>query len=161
PTQNTDDTPITDLAGFRFYQGTSAGSLNNMVQVPGANCAHTFSGLSAGTNYFAVSAYNLQGVEGLLSSVVTKANTASATVTASRKLNVSKALKTIAVTNTLEYDVQRKGINLVVGRAVGEVPIGTAAVKDPGLPNGYCRIEGGHVTFSRAARSGTIVAKCG
>jgi len=36
PTQNTNGTPLTDLAGVRIYYGTSAASISHMVQISGA-----------------------------------------------------------------------------------------------------------------------------
>lgn len=73
PTQNTDGSALTDLAGYRVYHGTSANSLNDMVTVQGGgNTAYTFSQLASGTHYFAVSAYTHAGVESSLSGVGSK-----------------------------------------------------------------------------------------
>jgi Putative Ig domain len=36
PTQNTDGSALTDLAGYRVYHGTSPSALSDVVQVPGA-----------------------------------------------------------------------------------------------------------------------------
>jgi hypothetical protein len=73
PTQNTDGTPLMDLAGYRVYHGTNAGSLNDVVELQGTNTTnYTFNALASGTHYFAVSAYNASGVESALSGIGSK-----------------------------------------------------------------------------------------
>ena len=70
PTANTDGSPLTDLAGFYVYYGTSAGTLNQSVQVAGASLAsYTLSNLATGTWYFAVTAYATDGTQSAKSSV--------------------------------------------------------------------------------------------
>jgi hypothetical protein len=73
PTQNTDGTTLTDLAGFRVYHGFSAESLSPEHDLPGAGVStYRYEGLSSGTHYFAVSAYAATGVESALSNVGSK-----------------------------------------------------------------------------------------
>jgi Putative Ig domain len=73
PTQNTNGSPLTDLAGFKVYHGTSAAAMNNVIQLQGSSSSnYTFSQLAAGTHYFAVSAYTSGGTEGALSAVGSK-----------------------------------------------------------------------------------------
>jgi hypothetical protein len=74
PTQNTDGSAISNLAGYRIYYGTSAGSMGTMIQVsnPGIS-TYVVDNLQTGTWYFAVSAYNSAGVEGGRSTVGSKA----------------------------------------------------------------------------------------
>lgn len=73
PTQNTDGSNLTDLAGFRIYYGTSQGALipQQLIADP-LSTQFRVTGLASGTWYFAVSAYNLGGVEGALSNVGSK-----------------------------------------------------------------------------------------
>lgn len=71
PTTNTDGTPITNLAGYYVYYGTSASSLSQKVQVAGAALTTCSIGqLASGTWYFAVSAYLSDGTQSALSNVV-------------------------------------------------------------------------------------------
>src|SRR6185437_9308724 len=65
PTENTDDSPLTNLAGYHVYYGTSAQALNSKITVasPGIS-SYVVENLSPGTWYFAVAAYNSNGVEG-------------------------------------------------------------------------------------------------
>ena len=73
PTQNTDGSQLTDLAGYRVYHGASPNALDQMTQLPGASTTtYTFNQLSIGTHYFAVAAYNTSGVESALSGVGSK-----------------------------------------------------------------------------------------
>ena len=64
PTENTNGTAVTDLAGYHIHYGTSASALSSEIDVPGAaTTSYEISNLSAGTYYFTVSAYNSLGVE--------------------------------------------------------------------------------------------------
>lgn len=73
PTQNTDGTALTNLAGYRIYYGTSASSLTQSVQVANAGLAsYMLQNLSPATYYFAVSAYATTGAESARSNVISK-----------------------------------------------------------------------------------------
>jgi Putative Ig domain len=73
PTENTDGTPLTDLAGYRIYHGTSEASLATVVDVPGASSTtYVFRGLPSGPRYFAIASYNGAGVESSRSSAASK-----------------------------------------------------------------------------------------
>jgi large repetitive protein len=73
PTQNSDGSALTDLAGYRIRYGSSADALSQMATVsnPGVS-TYVVTGLASGTWYFAVAAYNTAGGESDPSSVVTK-----------------------------------------------------------------------------------------
>ena len=61
PTQNTDGSTITNLAGFRIQYGTSASALTQTIEVSNPGVAtYVVTGLSSGTWYFAVRAYRQQ-----------------------------------------------------------------------------------------------------
>jgi hypothetical protein len=73
PKTNSDGTALTDLAGFHIHYGTSAGSLTTVIDIANASAvSYTVTELSAGTWYFAVSAYTTSGVESSLSNVGSK-----------------------------------------------------------------------------------------
>lgn len=73
PTQNTDGSTLSNLAGFRISYGTSASALDQTVQIANPGLAtYTITGLSSGTWYFAVTAYNSAGAESTRSSVASK-----------------------------------------------------------------------------------------
>ena len=73
PLQRTDGSPLTNLAGFKLYYGSSAGNLQNVIQVPDAGArSYVVENLTIGTWYFAASAYDQGGVESARSNVVSK-----------------------------------------------------------------------------------------
>ena len=73
PTQNSDGSPLANLAGYRIYYGNDSGALNQSVQVSGAAAtSYVFSALASGTWYFAVSSYTTGGTESARSAVVSK-----------------------------------------------------------------------------------------
>jgi hypothetical protein len=73
PTQNTDGTPLTGLAGYTIYYGTSPGALTETIElaIPSAT-GYVVSSLSSGTYYFAVAAYTTVGTQSAQSSAVSK-----------------------------------------------------------------------------------------
>jgi len=70
---STNGAPLTDLAGYKVYYGTSANDMSTVVVVadPGAT-SYLLTSLSSGTWYFAVAAYTGSGTQGLLSNVASK-----------------------------------------------------------------------------------------
>jgi hypothetical protein len=71
PTENTNGTALTDLAGVRIFYGTSPSSLSHMVQVASASeTSYTISNLAAGSWYFGGVAYTTSGVQSAMSAVV-------------------------------------------------------------------------------------------
>jgi hypothetical protein len=64
PTQNSDGSTLTNLAGYTVYYGTSPDQLTESVKLtnPGLT-AYTLSNLPAGTWYFAVTSYSSTGAE--------------------------------------------------------------------------------------------------
>lgn len=73
PTQNTDGSPLTNLAGYRVSYGASAQQLVQSAQLANpAATGHTISNLTPGTWYFGVKAYTAQGAESVLSNTVSR-----------------------------------------------------------------------------------------
>jgi len=78
-TQNTDGTILTDLAGYTVYYGASPDALNTAVVLSDpSQTTYIVAPLTAGTWYFAVSAYTTKGIQGELSNVAAKTITAAA-----------------------------------------------------------------------------------
>lgn len=75
PSQRTDGTPLTDLAGFRVYYGNSSGNLRYVIEVkdPGAR-SWVIENLTPATWYFAATAFDTSGAES------DRSNTASKTI---------------------------------------------------------------------------------
>lgn len=89
PTQNTDGTALTNLAGYKVYRAaTSAGVASaTPTTVAGNVTTHRFSSLAAGANFFGVTAYNSAGAESGMSNIASK--TVSATETQNRSVAIT------------------------------------------------------------------------
>jgi hypothetical protein len=70
PTENTNGTPVTDLAGYWIYYGTSGNAMTKTVRIanPGI-VTYVLSNLAPGTWYFAVTAYTTADVQSSQSAV--------------------------------------------------------------------------------------------
>jgi hypothetical protein len=64
PTQYTDGSPLTDLAGYKIYYGTEPGNYSVTIQLdnPGLT-TYVVEYLTPNTYYFAVTAINSTGIE--------------------------------------------------------------------------------------------------
>jgi hypothetical protein len=73
PTQNTDNSPLSNLAGYRIVYGTSLNALTQTITIsnPGIT-SYVLDDLSAGTWYFAVRAFNANGNESANSGIASK-----------------------------------------------------------------------------------------
>jgi hypothetical protein len=73
PTQNSNGSTLTNLAGYRIYYGTSAGDMSRTIQIPNPGTArYVVDNLGAATWYFSVRAYNSAGSESVASNTATK-----------------------------------------------------------------------------------------
>jgi hypothetical protein len=73
PTHNSDGSTLVDLAGYRVLYGTSASVLTSTVQIANpAATTYVVDKLTAGTWYFAMTAYNTAGNDGVASNVASK-----------------------------------------------------------------------------------------
>lgn len=73
PTERTDGSALSDLAGYRIYYGTQSGNYTKSVTVNTAGVtSYTIEGLTPGTYYFAVTAFDSGGSESAQSTPVSK-----------------------------------------------------------------------------------------
>jgi hypothetical protein len=73
PTQNTDGSPLSNLAGYRVYWGQTQGNYSNSVTVGNAGLSrYVVDQLTPATWYFTVTALNAAGIESAFSNVATK-----------------------------------------------------------------------------------------
>jgi hypothetical protein len=71
PTENTNGSTLTNLAGYRIYYGTSPTSLGHVVNITNPGLAsYVLSNLAAGTWYAALTSVNTSGAESPRSAVV-------------------------------------------------------------------------------------------
>jgi hypothetical protein len=73
PTHNTNGSPITGLAGYHIYYGTSESNPSQRIDLTGATAtSYVVQGLAPGTYYFTVVAYNDAGIDSPDSNVAVK-----------------------------------------------------------------------------------------
>jgi hypothetical protein len=73
PTENTNGTPLTDLAGYTIVYGTSPSTMNRWVQLADiGTTSYVVKGLGQGTWYFAILSYTLSGANSPLSNIGSK-----------------------------------------------------------------------------------------
>ena len=64
PTENEDGSPLTDLAGYRIYYGTSAGDLTEVIELNSAGItSYVIEDLALGTYYLAMTSFNSNNLE--------------------------------------------------------------------------------------------------
>ncbi len=74
PTENTNGSALTDLAGYHVYYGASPSSMTSSVTVANAGTtSYTVGNLPVGTWYFAVNAYTTSDQDSALSNTASKA----------------------------------------------------------------------------------------
>jgi hypothetical protein len=73
PTTNTDGSPLTNLAGFKVYWGTTSGNYSSSTTImnPGLT-RYVVENLTPNTYYFAVKAVNSAGIESVFSNTASK-----------------------------------------------------------------------------------------
>ena len=74
PTQNTDGSALTDLAGYRIRYGTSPGNYSATITLNGSGLtSYLVENLGVSDWYFAMTAFNSSGIDSSYSSEVYKA----------------------------------------------------------------------------------------
>lgn len=163
PTQNTDGSALTDLAGYKIYYGTSASAMNTVVDVTNeALTTYTVEPLGPATWYFSMTAYNAAGVESAKSNSVNKvvavpSGTASATVTIDK---VPRPPVLTAVAGSVAYELKLLGNGEIrLGRAIGTVTNDTACGPVM-VGTDYAVVPLGEVDVTRNPKSSIVVAQC-
>lgn len=134
PTENEDGSALTDLAGYKFYYGTTSGVYDlGPIDLPDpAATTYTVTGLDYDTTYyFVATAYNTSGTESVYSNEATK-------TTAPLRPNPPLNL-TVNPDNLTAYTYSIS-VNKVVMIPVGTVPSNTPC--DPTMSmNGYNLVD--------------------
>lgn len=169
PTQNTDNSPLTDLVRVDVYAGADAGSLALAVAVPttipGATRSTTLVGEPAETRVYAAKAVNSRGAESALSATATR-NVSGASISDSASVTAADppvpqppvlvAIEQVAY----EYKVRGNG-EAMLGRAIGTVPLGTECGTEYTLPGGYYQVSLLAVSVDKPRLSTDIIlARC-
>ena len=161
PTQNTDNSPLTNLKGFKIVYGTSASNLNLSQSVNSTTArSATIAALGAGTWYFAVRAVNTANAESDNSAVVSRTITAA---TAAKTVNITISGSTTTSWKTINrrvYDVVIRDGVYAVGRQVGTVPLGTPCQTHYKVGADYYKVDASYVRQTLKPRSNTMIARC-
>ncbi|MBI5742107.1 MAG: fibronectin type III domain-containing protein [Nitrospirae bacterium] len=72
PTTNSDGTPLSDLAGYKIYFGTSSYNYSSAIDA-GNVTAYNIENLPSGTYYFVIVAYDTSGNESTFSNEISTA----------------------------------------------------------------------------------------
>jgi len=160
PTKNSNGSALTDLAGYKIVYGTSSSSLNNSKSITDPKATGTSIGsLAKGTWYFAVRAVKSKKAESGNSNVASRTITG---VSAAKSLaiTITPALPAYYSTSTRVYDILFQNGGRVLGVEVGRVALGVKCNTNYPVPTGYYPIPRETVTFTRTARSSTVVTRC-
>ena len=168
PTQNTDNTPLTNLAGFRIYYGPGTNNLETKVTLNQPNLERTSIDVGkAGTYYFAITAFATTGAESDFSKRVSK-TIESVTTQAPTVQNVVPVTVTTVPnppTDLVVIDAQvyrlDQALNAVRLVNVGTAPLGAKCDKGVTMM-GYYRVDRSLVTLKAGQfRPNVALAKCG
>jgi hypothetical protein len=131
PTQNSDGSALTDLAGTNLYWGSSASTLTNKIPVTDpAKTAYQVDTLPVGLIYFGAKAYNAAGVESAFSTIVSKAIIAQAPLTCSQTIHIDVVTvpnppTNLTVTDPSAFEFKTDSSGALVAHLIGRIPVGT------------------------------------
>jgi hypothetical protein len=167
PTTNTDNSPLTNLASYKVYFGTSATTMTQTMSVPAPSSGAPVLNVANGSWVFAVTAISSTGKESVKSNTTTKtvaalsaSDTETVTVTPDTTPNPPSNL---TVVEPVAYDVRPNEQTFAFdrGRAVGVVKLGAACDEERTTGGGFYALERpSKVRLTRPPRSVALVAKC-
>lgn len=166
PTQNTDGTPLTNLAGYQaFRAATSAGlaTATSAAEIAIPALTYTLTGIPAGTWYFAMRSKNSAGAVSDLSNVVSKTIALqSASANASVTVSTVPNPPVLVTVNQVAYELKYGHGETSLGRLVGYIDLGVACGAGPIVKKHgqYYEVPLDQVELVRMPRSIIVVAKC-
>ena len=159
PTERTDGTPLTNLAGYRVLWGTAPRNYVQSAVVMHPTTPYTVTDLPEGTHYFAVTAFDANDLESAYSAEVSK------TIEAPPPAIPPAPPGGLTVQDTARaaYSFQNT-IDRIALVPVGMVPAGTPcdgsqAVRDSNGVTGYV-VPKSAVAWAGSVRSEVVVAAC-
>jgi len=162
PTQNTDGSTLTDLAGYKLFHASTSAGVDTAagISVP-LGTSFTINGLPNGTRWFGMKAVNAQGTESNMS------------VKASKLISIPSDSRTVTVTvntvpnppvlQTITSLVYEQGNGNSIGsKVVGTVPLGTACGVFIKTKNGvnYYSLERNQFTLTVSTKATEFVGVC-
>lgn len=155
PTENTDGTPLIDLAGYNIYYGTTSGSYTSEVTgISASVTTYVIDGLSVGTHYFVGTAFNEAGVESVFSNETAKVIDPPPGEIPSPPTNLVIDEADLVVYSVIKVD---DGFALI---AVGTVPSGTPCDPENDVNQHYVVPTSLVTYFNPTTESQVVVASC-
>lgn len=105
PTTNTDGTPLTDLAGYKVYYGTTSGNYTSIIDA-GNVTTYTAASLTSNTYYFATTAYDTSRNESGYSNEVSKTITTAPVLSNITKSSITSTSAVITWTTDVQSTSQ-------------------------------------------------------
>lgn len=167
PTQNTDNSALTNLASYRINFGTTATTLTQTMTVPAPASGAIVLNVANGSWFFTSTAISSTGKASVASNTASKtvaalsaADTETVTVTPDTTPNPPSNLQVIEPT---AFDVRPNEQTFAFdrGRAVGTAKLGAACDEERTTGGGFFALERpSKVKLTKAPRSTALVAKC-
>lgn len=169
PTTNTDGSPLTDLAAFVVFYGSSASALTQSKAIADpAAASTTIASLTPGNWFFAVRSVNAVGVESSNSNVAQKAISGPLPVTASKTVDVKVNKVPSPPTNTTAIETTAYNVMpdlqhflFFAGSRIGKVKIGAACDESRVTADGFTVISRNSQVTPKPAAGTVLVARCG
>ena len=165
PTTNVNGTPLTNLAKFKVYYGTSSSALNSSVTVDDiTQRSATISSLSPGTWYFAVRAVNTSNTESANSNVATKVvSGAQAAKSVAITINAAPPPTTgsyVTISKNV-WDVRKRsdGVWARIG-VVGQIALGKPCSTSFKVGTHHYLVSRSDVTLTKTPASTQLVVYC-
>lgn len=149
PTENTDGTPLTDLAGYKIYRSSTEGGPYTMhADVPDPEALDYVLDLPAGLYYFVATAYNEAGTESEYSGETFR-----------ELVDTPDPPTGLVVTgNDTAYGLQQSD-NVITLYPVGTVPFDTPCDSNMSA-NGHYLVQNDLVDYVGTVRPPTVFAQC-
>jgi hypothetical protein len=155
PTQRTDGSALTNLAGFKIYYGLQGQPLDIVIDIPDPTLTtYRVEPLSEGQWNFAMTAYDSNSLESDKSGTATK----STSIPMSASTTVTVTLGTFVTTETIVYNVVKKSNGFVM-IAVGTAPLNTPCDINQTV-NGKYAVPVSTVTWLGSVKPVVVVGTC-
>jgi hypothetical protein len=164
PTQNTDGTTLTNLAGYDVLYGASCTALSQTLTLKDPSLTTYTMQLPPGPYCFAMKAYNAVGdrsptASNIVPKTVTVGPASTCTSTVHVDVSVLPSPPTLLTIDTTAYEVN-KSTDAIKLAAVGTVDLGVTC-KPEYDANGLNVVPRDRVKFKSATKPLVVVAKCG
>lgn len=132
PTTNSDGSQLNDLKSYKAYWGSSSAAvMANSASINDPSLSlYTIDGLPPGVTYFAMTAFNSQGIESKLSNIANKTITVPPPLTCSQTIHIDVVTvpnppTNLAVSDPQAFEFKKDSSGALVAHLIGRIPVGT------------------------------------